>query len=238
MNLIDLLILAILGISVIAGMYKGFLASGLTTGGFIAAFFGAKTLYPKLALAIQSNSSLMNILTYYLDTASMFSTKELANSSVSGAEHNGLLSKALGDISTLPSAIRQAFQSNVGREAYSSLGFNSLSDYLNQTIWMAVINIVSFLILFIAIYLLTVLIVGLINNVLRLPLLRHFDWLIGGAFGLIRGIVIVCLILAIVPMIASVINIDMINQIMSESTLMHMFPSDFTISDIIANTFK
>ncbi|MEG1814015.1 MAG: CvpA family protein, partial [Clostridia bacterium] len=65
-NIVDVVILVVLGISLISGMYKGFLSSGLTTVGFVAAFFGAQTLYPQLSAAVQSNASLMNVLTYYL----------------------------------------------------------------------------------------------------------------------------------------------------------------------------
>ena len=64
LNIVDYVILAILGLSLVAGMYRGFLASGLTTAGFVAAFFGAQALYPQLSTAIQSNQGLMDTLTY------------------------------------------------------------------------------------------------------------------------------------------------------------------------------
>ena len=42
MNVIDIVILAIFGICLVSGMYKGFIASGLTVLGFIVAWFAAK----------------------------------------------------------------------------------------------------------------------------------------------------------------------------------------------------
>ncbi|MBQ4085742.1 MAG: CvpA family protein, partial [Clostridia bacterium] len=56
MNIFDIIILAILGVSVISGMYKGFLASGLAIIGFVAAWIGAMRFYPQLSAAIQSNA--------------------------------------------------------------------------------------------------------------------------------------------------------------------------------------
>lgn len=238
LNIVDYLILAILGLSLVAGMYKGFLASGLTTAGFVAAFFGAQAFYPQLSTAIQSNGSLMNILTYYLDASSMFKTVGIAEKTVEGATQNGLLAQAVSELSNLPDVIVTAFQSNVDKQAFASLGFNTMSDYLNQTIWSATINVVSFLILFIVAYVLVLLIVGLLNNVLHFPLLKHFDWLLGGAFGLVRGIVIVALVLAVIPLLASIVDVKVINDTIQASALMKYFPSDFAIADIIVKAFR
>lgn len=237
LNVVDFVILAILGLSLVAGMYKGFLASGLTTAGFVAAFFGAQSLYPQLSSAIQSNASLMNVLKYYLDASSMFKSVGLAEKSVAGATQNGLLAQAVNELTGLPKVIVTAFQGNVDKQIFSSLGFDTMTDYLNQTIWASVINVVSFLILFIVAYILASLVVGLLNNVFHFPLLKHFDWLLGGAFGLVRGIVIVSLILAVLPLITSVLNVQVIQDTIGASSLMHYFPSDFAIADIIVKAF-
>lgn len=238
LNIVDLVILAILGLSLVAGMYKGFLASGLTTAGFVAAFFGARTLYPQLSSAIQSNASLMNVLTYYLDASSMFSTVGMAEKSVEGATQSGLLTQAVAELKRLPDVILTAFQANADKRAFASMGFDTMADYLNQTIWSAVINVASFLILFIVAYVLVLLIVNLLNNVFHFPLLRHFDWLLGGVFGLVRGVVIVSLVLAVVPLVTSVVNVSVIEDTINASSLMKYFPSDFVISDVIVKAFQ
>ena len=40
MNIIDILVLLVLAFSLFAGMYKGFIASGLATAGLAGAWFG------------------------------------------------------------------------------------------------------------------------------------------------------------------------------------------------------
>ena len=154
-----------------------------------------------------------------------------------GATQNGVLAQAVADLKNLPDAILTAFQSNVDKQVFSSLGFDTLADYLNQTMLSAVINVVSFLLLFVVAYVLVLLIVGLINNVFHFPLLKHFDWLLGGAFGLVRGVVIVCLVLALVPLVTSVVDVAVIDQTIQSSALMGYFPKDFAIADIIAKAF-
>ncbi|MDI9505050.1 MAG: CvpA family protein [Candidatus Excrementavichristensenella sp.] len=237
LNIVDFVILTVLGLSLVAGMYKGLLASGLTTLGFGAAFFGAQRLYPQLSKAIQSNTSLMKVLEYYLDASSMFKNVTLAEQSVVGATQNGLLAQAVGELSSLPRTIVSAFQSNVDKQVFSALGFDTMAEYLNQTIWSAIINVASFLILFVVAFFLVTLLVNLLNNVFHFPVLKHFDWLLGGAFGLVRGIVIVSLILAVVPLITSMLNVQVIQDTLNASALMGYFPSDFAIADIIARSF-
>ncbi len=239
-NIVDLVIVAILLLSLISGMYKGFLASGLSTLGFGAAFFGAQALYPELSRMVQSNSSLMNVLTYYLDASSMFKTVGLAEQTVAGATQNGMLAKAVSDLQSikLPEAIVSAFQSNVDKQIFSVKGLNTFTDYLNQTVWGAAINVVAFLVLFVVAYLLITLIVNLLNNVFHFPLLKHFDWLLGGAFGLVRGAVIVMLVLSVVPLAMSIINIDVVNQMIASSRLAAFFPTNFPVNNIIAKAFQ
>ena len=239
-NIVDMVLVAILLLSLISGMYKGFLSSGLTTVGFGAAFFGAKALYPQLAHAVLNNTNLMEVLTYYLDPSSMFKTVGLAEKAVSGATQNGLLMQALADLKAgnLPEAIVSAFRDNVDKLIFSGKQMDTFADYLNLTIWNAAINVVSFLVLFMVTYLLVMLVVNLLNNVFHFPLLRHFDWLLGGAFGLVRGVIIVSLVLAIVPLAMSVINIDIINKMIESSQLASMFQSEFIIRDIIVTVFQ
>ncbi|MBR2572561.1 MAG: CvpA family protein [Clostridia bacterium] len=240
LNILDIVLLVILAVSVISGMYKGFLASLLATVGFAAAFFGAQSLYPQLAAAIQGNTSLMNVITYYLDASSMFKTVGLADTTVEAANAAGgrLLEQAVRELSSLPSAMVNAFQTNVSNFRFSNLGFVKLSDYLNQTVISSAVNVVSFLVLFLVAYVVLLLVVNLLNNVFHFPLLKHFDWLLGGVFGLARGAVIAALLIAVLPMILSVIDIDIINTLMKESAVVQAFPKDFAVADIIMKAFQ
>ncbi|MDO4549138.1 MAG: CvpA family protein, partial [Clostridia bacterium] len=233
LNIIDIVILVCIGISLISGMYRGFLASGLTTVGFFGAFFGAQSFYPRLATAIRSNSSLMNVFTYYLDAESLFSTVGLSNAPVETAAQTGTLSRAVSELSGLPNSIITALQSNISRQTFESMGYTTIGDYLNQTILIAVVNVVSFIVLFIVAYIVLQLIVNLLNNVFHFPLLKHFDWALGGIFGLVRGYVIVALILAVIPMAMSIIDLTIVDELISQSALAGFFPDDFVIGSII-----
>ena len=91
LNVMDILILAILALSLIAGMYRGFLASGLYTAGFVGAWFVAKATYMKLATEVLANRALMGVLSNYLEAENFFPSTAAANMSVADAVNSGQL---------------------------------------------------------------------------------------------------------------------------------------------------
>lgn len=240
MGVLDIALLIILGISVISGMYKGFLSSALSIVGFAAAFFGAQHFYPQLASVILSNTSFTNVITYYLDASSLFKTVGLADVAANVANSSGgeLLQKAVSELTALPLTMRNAFQSNVSNLRFDALGLKSLSEYLNQTVITSAVNVISFILLFVIAYIVMTLIINLLNNVFRFPLLKHFDWLLGGVFGLARGVVIAAMIVAVLPMVFSIINVDTANTLIAESQIAQMLPKDFAVGDIIMRAFR
>ena len=81
MNIIDILVLLVLAFSLFAGMYKGFLASGLSLLGLVGSWFGALRLYPAVARLALENQTLMGVLSNYLEPATFF--EDMAISGVS-----------------------------------------------------------------------------------------------------------------------------------------------------------
>lgn len=235
-NLVDIIILAVLGLSIFTGMYKGFIASGLSALGFVAAWLGAWYLFPYLSNALSSNESLMGALSYYLDANSLFASREAATALVRDVQANGTLTQILAELK-LPSIIVNAFQTNVASQQFLSAGLTTMAEYLDRTIWYAIINIGSFIIMFAVSYIVVVLLINLLNAVFHFPLLRHFDWLLGGVFGFARGAVVVMLILAVIPLIESVVQLDVIDQLIQSSSLAHFFDYEFVISDVIRRAY-
>ena len=55
MNIVDYVIIGIIGISVLFGLYRGFIASVLNMGCGLMSFLASFWVSPKLAAAVQSN---------------------------------------------------------------------------------------------------------------------------------------------------------------------------------------
>lgn len=77
-NIIDILVLLVLVFSLFAGMYKGFLASGLSLLGLVGSWFGALQLYPFVARLALENQSLMGVLSTYLEPETFFEGMQVA----------------------------------------------------------------------------------------------------------------------------------------------------------------
>lgn len=223
MNVMDIAILAILAVSVIAGMYRGFLASGLHTAGFIGAWFAAKMTYTELATAVLSNRALMGVLSNYLEPESFFSSPAVANMSVADAITSGQLETIANTVAEKMPFIRDAFVQNVQSFAFTNLNISTLRDYLDQTVWTGLFNVISFLLIFALAYAVIALVVNLFNHVFDFPALRFFDRILGGAFGLVRGAIVVVLALTLLPMVLNMFMPDLMAQLAAESKLSAIF---------------
>ena len=221
MNIVDILLLAVLAFSLLAGMYKGLIASGLSTVGFIGSWFGARMVYERVANLALSNTTLMAVLNQYLEPESFFASSSQAAMTVSEVVSGGesAIQEAVSTVASKISLIAKAFEGNIRNQAFANLNITTLSDYLDQTIWEAVFSVAAFLLSFIVIYAVVMLLVNLLDHVVRFPVLRMFDWLLGGLCGLARGLVIAVLLLTIVPSVISLISPELTQNLLSQSTL-------------------
>ena len=76
----------------------------------------------------------------------------------------------------------------------------------------------------------------MICYVFRLPVLRHLDALIGGAFGALRGVLIVMVLAAIVPIILTISPIEQVEELINASKLAGFFFRDNMITAVMRGT--
>ncbi len=221
LNLLDITIIVILAFYLISGMYRGFITSLLTTIGFVGAWFGAQQLYPRVAQLALSNQTLMAVLNQYLEPETFFESHTQAVSTVSEVIAGGesAIQSAVASVSNKLAVISKAFEANIRAQMFQRLGINTLADYLDQTIWQAVFNVLAFLLCFIALYVLVCLVVNLLDHVISFPMVRGFDWLLGGLFGLARGLVVVVLVLCLVPAIVQIVSPEFADSLRTGSAL-------------------
>jgi ABC-type multidrug transport system permease subunit len=168
-----------------------------------------------------SNQTLMAVLNQYLEPENFFESHTHAVSTVSEVIAGGesAIQSAVSSVSNKLAVISKAFEANVRAQMFQRLGINTLADYLDQTIWQAVFNVLAFLLCFIALYVLVCLVVNLLDHVISFPMVRGFDWLLGGIFGLARGLVIVVLVLCLVPAIVQIVSPEFADSLRTGSAL-------------------
>ena len=140
MNIIDIMVLLVLAFSLFAGMYKGFLASGLSLLGLVGSWFGALRVYPAVARLVLENRTLMGVLSNYLEPATFF--EDMAISGVSAQTPvSDLVARGADAVNAVADFIggkipflRDAFAANMRTEAFSARNIRTVADYFDQTL--------------------------------------------------------------------------------------------------------
>lgn len=222
MNVVDYIVLGIMGLSVLFGFYRGFISSVMNTGGCLISFGLSFVLYPRVAEYIQSNEELVRTLLHYTDASSRIGDLELAITNVAGMTQEKI-AEVLSKVS-LPPPLDTLLEVNMENLVFgASSGVDTVADYVSQTILNSSINIICFLICFVAVYILLAILVNALKAVFRFPVLKQLDWLAGGIFGFLRGAVVCYAAFAIVPLVLTVVPIDIVSQLLEESTLAPIF---------------
>ena len=228
----DYVIIGVVAVSVLYGLYRGFVASVLSMGGGLISFLAAFKLYPKLAALIQNNEELQRTLLHYTDASSRIGDLELALTNVVNLGREGI-QQVLSNVK-LPAPLDSILQVNLENLAYGSQGAAStVSDYVNQTILQASINIICFLVCFAGVYIVFSLLLNLIRAVFRFPVLKQLDSLAGGVFGLLRGVLLCLIVFTLIPLVQTMLPMDFINELIEGSQLAPIFMNGNLITAIM-----
>ena len=231
MNIIDIVILSILGISTLVGLYRGFIASVASLGGCVLSLAVTSWLNPKLVEWVQSHPEILQTLMSYTDAGTRIGDQTLAQTSVST-----LNSSALADVLTrvnLPAPLSALLQTNLQGQVYQSLGLTRVGDYVSQTIVGAVVNVLCFLACFLVCFLVLHVVLNFLKVVFRFPVLKQMNALTGGVFGLLRGALLCFLAFALLPLVQTMVPLKGIDELLAASQLAPFFNSRDLILSIM-----
>jgi len=226
MNIIDIIILAVIGVSVVFGLYRGFISGVLSVAALIGSAALAFAASGELAAWLQGNQTLVNTLLYYTDAGSRISNLDLSLLSVAQVTESALMQ--ILHSANLPAAFETAFVEHIALAD----GAQTISAVLSQTIVNVSLSILSFLICFLIAYVVLTFVIHLVQYVFELPVLRHLDSLIGGVFGLARGMLILFIFFTVVPIVMAVVPIEPLEEMIAASQLAPMFDSDLILAII------
>lgn len=230
MNIVDIVIFLIMSVSIIFGMYNGLVLSALHTASFFLSWLLSLILYPSLTnTLLEKFPKLLNAVTLYTEGSAQIPTVEermTKLSDVSLDKLTGILEKI-----QLPSPFSRIL---MGDFSQSLEGVQTLGEYFDSTMAITVVNIFSFLILFILIKIIFTVIISIGKTVVDLPVLKKYDSVAGSGFGLVRGIFMVYLVFALVPIVIVLAPVDLIKEFLDGSK----FADFFLNSNIFSNFVK
>ncbi len=235
MNIIDIIILVILGVSMIYGVYRGFVHTLLSVACCLLSVLIAFAFGPRLSAIVSNSKGVSSTLATYTDAVARVGDYDLAAANVSQLS-DSLVNQVLESVS-LPQSIQNILRSNLSNQTFAGTGLSTVNDYVSNTVVAVAINILCFLACFALSYVVLSLLLSLIQHVFRLPLLRQLDWLAGGAFGLMRGALLLYALFLVVPLLSTIIPLDAFNELLSQSALSPIFQSDGLFARVISGRF-
>ena len=221
MNVVDIIILAILGLSILVGLYRGFISSVASMGGCLLSLGLSFWLSPKLAEAIQNNPEILKTLASYTDAATKLGDQALAGSSVTTLTESGIMD-ILNRVS-LPAPLNTLLQNNLQNKVFGTAA--DVGTYVSQTIVGAILNVICFIVCFLVLMLVIHFVINFLKVVFKFPVLKQLNSIAGGAFGLMRGALLCFVAFALLPLIQTLLPVKDINNLVDQSALAPLFNS-------------
>ena len=233
MNLIDWMVVGILALCVLFGLYRGFIQSVLNLGGCLLSFLGAFFLFPRMADSISANTEITRAISSYTDSTSLLGNLDLSSQTV--ANLTGQATIQIIEQANLPTPIDTILAHNLNGQVFQPLGNLAVNvgDYVNQTILSVSINVLSFLCCFALCFFVLLIAINLLRAVFRYPVLKQFDALAGGVFGLLLGVALCFVLFTVSPILVSVIPIPGFRELLDGSSLAGAFQNGGLVISIM-----
>ena len=224
MNVVDIIIVVIIGLSVVYGSSSGFIQTISNTVGMLVSIGAAFLLGPVMAAWLAGVDWVREILTNVTDAVARVGDFDLATKQVSGLSES-TVDTVLTSVA-LPEPIANVLKDNLLGQSFADQGLRTVNDYVSNTIVAAALQVLGFLLAFLIAYIIISIIVSIIQHVFRFPILRQLDWLAGAAFGFLRGAGFIYLMLLLVPLISTALPIECFDELIAASQLAHHFGND------------
>ena len=181
-NILDLAVLGVLALFLLSGLYRGFLSTLMTLASYLCAFLLAFAFMAAGANVVKHTESLYGMMLYYTEGSEFIDDTELMHTDIT-ALGSAQISEIAGGAS-LPYPMGNRIAKNIAEEAFSDQNINTLGDYFNQTIVCVFINILVFLLIFLAVRVAIAFVLNGIDYAWNFPVLHSGDGLIGAGLGL------------------------------------------------------
>ena len=221
MNVVDIVVLAILGLSVLIGLYRGFISSVASMGGCLLSLGLSFVISPSIVSAIQKDPNILRTLASYTDAATKLGDQALAGSSVADLTQEGI-TQIVNRVS-LPAPFNALLQSNLQNKVFGAAA--DVGTYISQTIVGAILNVICFILCFLVLMLVIHLVINFLKVVFKFPVLKQLNSFAGGCFGLLRGVLLCFVAFALLPLFQTLLPVQNINQLVEQSALAPLFNS-------------
>ena len=230
MDIINLnwIILFLIAIYILQGFHKGFLISVANTIGMAISWLVGFLFSPLMSRAI-AEGSFYRFLFYFTNGVDQLQANgNLAVTSLSAGQIGDIVSGA-----NMPFPFDKLITENMTNQVFEPQGFHTVSEYFGYTTTNIVVNIFSFLVIYLIARIGISLLGNAVNYAAPLPGLRRFDSCAGAAVGLLRGFLGMFALFMIVPVVMISLPAEFVSSIINDSSMAAFFyHSNFLLNGI------
>lgn len=197
----DYIVLLIIGVSIIFGIYKGFISSAGSILVTICAWVGALLFTDDLALLLQQKTNILEEIIYYVQADETITDLTLRKTSIFSLSGEAI-SQAV-ESANIPEFFKPHILQNISNHVFDAV--ETLGDYFDYTVGSVILNILCFFAVLILVALIVSIIKSGLEAMVKLPALKYVDGLLGAGFGAVRGLFMVYVFFMLVPVILLVI---------------------------------
>ena len=210
----DYIVLLIIAVSVLFGIYKGFISSAGSILVTIAAWGCALVFTDDVALFLQEKTDFMEQIIHYVQANEAITDLTLRKTSIYVLSESEIA--AAIDSANLPVFFKEHIALNIQNEVFSAV--EALGDYFDYTVGAVVLNIGCFVAILIGTLIAASIAKAALEAMFKLPALKYVDGLLGGTFGVVRGVFFVYIFFMLMPVVLMVIPESILTEFLGDIT--------------------
>ncbi|HHV60885.1 MAG TPA: CvpA family protein [Clostridiaceae bacterium] len=204
-NWADAVVLGIIAVFAIIGLASGFILSIFRIASYFIAVVVSVKFYPKVAELIMKTSIYTNIKNGITENIRNIPALDAANLMPAGTglipeEFKNQLDSSVSTVVeglNLPELLKSPVLEKFSQNISEIIDFNGIIESLGGSLAEVIVNIISLVLLFIAVRLGLAIFKFLLKGVAKLPVFKQLDKIGGLAFGALEGFLMVYVVLAI-----------------------------------------
>ncbi len=229
--MLTIIIIFIIALYFLSGMYKGLIWNlSVLASSLVSCILAFLLMFPVAAL-FRNNKVIYNSMLSYTEGAESIYDVELRKVNISELTDEEL--DVVMNKSNLVFPFRDRVYKNIINERFKDIGISTLGDYFNESMVRVMINIISFLMIYLILRIVLTYIMSWLDYSFKFFVLKKYDWIAGAAIGLIRGILGIAVIFTIMPIVLTVLNFDAVREMVETNALASFFHNKNLILMII-----
>ena len=205
--LIDIIVIAIIALSVYLGYRKGLIALAIKLFAVIIALVATLILYRPISTLIINNTSLD-------ETIQNAIIEKAEGTNDENKENNTEVNNAENNTQNNTEIIEKEVQNNLVEQAKAEMLPETA-----RSIAINIINIAVILILYFAIKIALHFVTAIANIIAKIPIIKQFNKLGGIIYGLLRGILLIYVILLIISFVGQINPENQVHKSINESNI-------------------